>query len=123
MWYSFSYMKERNLATARKLSSLALRERRKGVLHRLPNLQQVLRGSLMERYLTCGKGQCKCARGEKHGPVWYLSVTLKPGKTAGMQVPPEKLAQVREWLENYRKLKEGVETISELNWELLRRER
>jgi hypothetical protein len=40
-----------------------------------------------------------------------------------MQVPEGKLAQVRQWLDNHRKLKEGLEAISEINWELLRRER
>jgi hypothetical protein len=59
-----------------KLSDLALRNRREGLTRVLPPLAEVLRGSLMERYLTCGNPDCKCARGERHGPVWYLSVTL-----------------------------------------------
>jgi len=111
------------MSAARKLSTLALKQRRKGVLQQLPNLNEVLRGSLIERYVRCGKPGCKCARGEPHGPVWYLTVTLKAGQTAGMQVPKTKLEQVRRWLENHRRLKEGLETISEINWELLRRER
>ena len=77
----------------------------------------------MERYLTCGKPGCKCARGERHGPVWYLSVTLRAGKTVGMQVPEGKVEEIRRLLDNHRKLKESLETISEINWELLRRER
>ena len=116
-------MKESNLSASKKVSTLALKERRKGLLRQFPDLKEVLRGSLVERYLTCGKPTCRCARGERHGPVWYLTATLRVGKTVGMQVPESKLAQVRQWLDNHRKLKEGLEAISEINWELLRRGR
>ena len=33
------------------------------------------------------------------------------------------MAEVRDWIENYHKLKEHIEKISEINRELLRRER
>jgi hypothetical protein len=77
----------------------------------------------MERYVTCGNPACKCARGERHGPVWYLSVTLGPGHTTGGTISPEQLDQVREWIANYQKVKQHLEGISEINRELLRRER
>lgn len=59
-----------------RLPDLALRNRCDGLTKTLPPLGEVLHGSLMERDLTCGNPDCKCARGERHGPVWYLSVTL-----------------------------------------------
>ncbi len=30
-------------------------------------------GSLIEIYNACNKGNCKCKRGEKHGPFLYLN--------------------------------------------------
>jgi hypothetical protein len=48
---------------------------------------------------------------------------LRAGKTVGMQVPKEKVKRIRSWVENHRKVKESLEAISEINWELLRRER
>jgi hypothetical protein len=105
-----------------RLSVLALRQRRQG-LTKLPPVAEILRGSLMERYVTCGNPSCKCARGERHGPVWYLSVTLGPGRTTGAIIPEEKVDEVRSWIENYQKLKDQLEKISEINRELLRRER
>jgi hypothetical protein len=105
-----------------RLSELALRQRRQG-LEKLPPVAQILRGSLMERYVTCGNPSCKCARGEKHGPSWYLSVTLGPGRTTGSVIPDEKVDEVRGWIENYHKLKDQLEKISDINRELLRRER
>jgi hypothetical protein len=77
----------------------------------------------VERYVTCGNPACKCARGERHGPSWYLTVTLGPGRTSGGIIPAEKVDEVRGWIENYHKLKEHLEKISEINRELLRRER
>ena len=106
-----------------KLSSLALRKRREGLTKLLPPLHEVLRGSLMQRYLTCGKPDCRCARGERHGPVWYLSVTLDQAHRAGSTVPFHQLEQVRRWIENYHQVKERLEKISDINRELLRRDK
>ena len=105
-----------------RLSELALRQRRQG-LAKLPPVAEILRGSLMERYVTCGNPSCKCARGERHGPSWYLSVTLGPGRTTGSIIPDENVDEVRGWIENYHKLKEQLEKISDINRELLRRQR
>ena len=106
-----------------RLSALALRQRRQGLAKLVPPLAEILRGSLLERYLTCGNPACKCARGERHGPVWYLTVTLGPGRTTGGIVGEENLEQVRGWIENYHRLREQMEKISDINRELLRRER
>jgi len=106
-----------------RIPDLALRERRQGLAKLLPPVTEILRGSLVERYVTCGNPSCKCARGERHGPMWYLTVTLGPGRTTGGIIPEEKVAEVRSWIENYHKLKDHIEKISEINRELLRRER
>ncbi len=102
---------------------MALQRRRQGLVQRLPPAEDTLRGSLIERYVTCGNPDCKCARGERHGPVWYLTATLGPGRTTSAVVSGEQLATVRRWIENYRKTKEHLEKISEINRELLRRQR
>jgi hypothetical protein len=106
-----------------RLSLLVLRRRREGLAKVLPPLSEIMRGSLMERYLTCGNPDCKCARGERHGPVWYLSVTLDQSHRSGSTVPAEHLEQVRRWIENYHRVKEQLEKISEINRELLRRQK
>ena len=106
-----------------QLSELALRQRRQGLANQLPPVTETLRGSLVERYVTCGNPACKCARGERHGPVWYLTVTLGPGKTTGGIVASDKVEQVRRWVQNYQKVKDHLEKISAINRELLRRER
>jgi len=104
-----------------RLSILALQQRRQGLTQLLPPLSEVLRGSLMERYLTCGNPDFKCARGERHGPVWYLSVTLDQSRRLGSTVHADQVAQVRQWIANYHRVKDHLEKISDINRELLRR--
>jgi len=106
-----------------RISELALRQRKQGLAKLLPSVTEILRGSLVERYVTCGNPSCKCARGERHGPIWYLTVTLGKGRTTGGIIPEEKVAEVRGWIANYHNLREHLEKISDINRELLRRER
>jgi hypothetical protein len=106
-----------------RLSLLALHKRRESLVKVLPPLSEILRGSLMERYLTCGNPSCKCARGERHGPVWYLSVTLDQSHRSGTTVAAGQVEQVRRWIENYHRVREHLEKISDINRELLRRQK
>lgn len=49
-----------------------LRARRSALAARLPEAGGLLPGTLVERRRRCGKGGCRCARGELHGPYTYL---------------------------------------------------
>lgn len=118
---SYPYMKARSGLA--RIPTLALQQRRRGLVALLPPLEEILRGSLIQRSPTCGNARCKCARGERHPAAWYLTVTLGPGRTTGMTVAPAQVAQVRGWIGNYHRLKEHLEKISDINRELLRRER
>lgn len=106
-----------------RLPTLALRRRLEGLAKQMPTHSEFLRGTLIERYLTCGNPNCKCAAGERHGPNWYLSVTLDAKHRTGITIPAEKAGQVRRWIENYQDLKDRLEKISDINRELLRREK
>jgi hypothetical protein len=98
-----------------------LKRRRKQLLHKLPSLESVLRGSLVERYLRCGNPNCKCAAGPGHGPKYYLSVSY-PGRSPQMDyIRQAEFEQVSEHLANYTQIREILEGISEINHELLRR--
>src|SRR6202045_5362291 len=100
--------------------SSTLRRRRAQLLRQMPALDTLLRGSLIERYKRCGKPGCKCADGPGHGPKYYLSVSY-PGLRPQMDyVPQESYAQTAEFLSNYHQAREILETICEINRELLR---
>ena len=55
--------------------------------------------------------------------MWYLTVTLGPGRTTGGIIGVEHVERVRTWIENYHTVKDHLEKISEINRELLRRDR
>lgn len=98
-----------------------LRARQK-LASKLPVSGELLRGSLLERTVRHTKDCQKCARGEGHR-VFVLTVTYPGGRTRQFSVRHERVAEVRRWLNNYRKLKEAIEAICELNHDLLRPER
>lgn len=87
------------------------------LLARLPDLEQVLRGSLVERYRRCGKSGCRCARkGDPgHGPAHYLMVTVSPGKTVTVYVPQRNVADVETYLANFRRARALLEEVSTEN--------
>ena len=97
-----------------------LRAREK-LVGKLPVTGELLRGSLLERIVRHTKDCPKCARGEGHR-VFVLTVTYAGGRVRQFSVRRERVAEVRQWLNNYQKLKQAIEGICELNHELLRPE-
>jgi uncharacterized protein DUF6788 len=89
---------------------------------KLPNLAEVLRGSLFERTIHHSSGCPKCARGDGH-PLWVLNVGYPGGKTRQVSLRSEQVPQVRHALDRYREVKDTLEKISELNQFLLRLDR
>lgn len=81
-----------------------------------------LRGSLLERTTFHSSGCPKCERGEGH-PQWVLNVNYPGAKTRQLSLRPEQVPQVRKALKSYRRAKENLEAISELNQYLLRLDR
>jgi hypothetical protein len=63
----------------RRLSTLALRQRRHRLLAQLHLPPHLIRASVVERFTTCGKPHCACAQGQKHGPFYYLTQCLAVG--------------------------------------------
>lgn len=101
--------------------SSTLRRRRKQLLRKLPALDTLLRGSLIERYKRCGKPGCKCAHGPGHGPKYYLSVSI-PGSHPQMDyVLQADYADVVERVNDYHRVREIIEEVCTINRELLRR--
>jgi hypothetical protein len=94
-------------------------EARERLLKRLPSASEVLRGSLIERTTRHSSGCPKCARGEGH-PQTVLTISYPGGRTRQFSIRSEQVAQVRQWLSNYQKLKEKIEAVCELNHVLLR---
>ncbi len=56
--------------------------------------QPLVAGSLIAKYKRCNKGDCRCTRGELHGPFWYLSQTVD-GRTVMRFIRAADVARVR----------------------------
>lgn len=97
-------------------------KRRERLLAKLPPLDEVLRGSLIERSVRCGKQSCRCADGDLH-PAVYLSVTHRGGRTEQISVPRELVAEVRHAISVYHQWWEILEQVSTINRDLLRQRR
>ena len=102
-------------------TSSALRRRRQALLRKLPPLDAVLRGSLIERYKRCGKPGCKCAEGPGHGPKYYLSVSFSGERPQMDYVPQENLEATRALVANFHEVRTALEEVCAINRELLRR--
>lgn len=87
------------------------RERAEGLeqhRHRIRECQQemaevdfILRGSVVRRYMECGTKGCRCHEDPEslHGP--YYDWTRKvAGKTVSVRLKEEEAAVVREWIRN-----------------------
>jgi len=79
--------------------------------------QWFLRGTLSERSGTCGKTNCRCARGELHTSL-YL-VQSQDGKPRQICVPKAWQQRVRQAVNDYRLMQQLIEEVSELEWKRL----
>lgn len=106
----------------RKTSKSRAARSRERLPEKLPDLHEILRGSLVERYRRCGRPTCHCAKkGDPgHGPAYYLMVTVAPGKTVQVYVPKEHKREVERWIKNFRQAQEVLEEFSTINRRLLK---
>lgn len=85
----------------------------------LARLGDLRPGALSQQYNVCGNPRCRCKATppRKHGPVYQLSYTWG-GKSTTRHVRKEDVAQVKQQLRNYRRLRTLVEQWVRLGMEL-----
>lgn len=106
----------------RRTSTLALRQRRERLLQSLRVPPDLLRASFVERFTTCGKPNCRCARGQRHGPFYYLVAGLNAGTVRKFLLKsPAGQALARHGVGAYQAFWDALEELSQINGELLRR--
>ena len=101
-----------------KAQRLALR--RQKLFQQLCGLGPILRASLIRRFTQCGRTGCKCMRGDKHGPAYYLTVSYAKGRTRQVYVAKDLLPLAERWVRNYHQALTALEAISSINLELIR---
>ena len=108
--------------TLHRTSTLALRQRKAALLRQLSVPSDLLHASYVERFTTCGKPNCACARGQRHGPFYYLTSNLAPGHVLKFLLKDSTQQQrAHQGVRNYQAHWQRLEELSQINAELLRR--
>ena len=94
-------------------------DERTELLNELGQLSQMLHGSWVERYSVCARPNCKCHKGQRHGPRHYLVVN-EDGRQRQKYVPNAKVETAQSGLAQYRRLKEIVDRITHINLALMK---
>lgn len=102
----------------RHRSHLSERERRcTSKLIALLKQGRVLKGTTYVLRNTCGKPNCKCARGEKHETLY--AARSRHGKRQARSVPKPLRDQVLKWIERYNTIDELLGQLSDESWHQL----
>jgi hypothetical protein len=74
----------------------------------------LIRATLTVRERVCGKASCRCATGEKHASLYLVS--RQDGQLRQLFVPKDLETQARQWAEQYQRVQELLEKLSEFHW-------
>jgi len=96
--------------------------RRQRLSAQAPALEEIMRGSIVERSLRCGKKGCHCADGPGH-PATYLCVSVAPGRTEQISISGSLVDQARRGVAAYARWWAVGEEVSRINRQLLRLQR
>jgi hypothetical protein len=106
----------------RRTATLALRQRKAALLRLLAVPPDLLRASYVERFTTCGKPNCRCAAGPKHGPFYCIVANLGPGHLRKWLLKtPSARQSAQAGVAGYQAHWARLEELSQINLELLRR--
>lgn len=81
--------------------------------------KKMLKGSVVKKYKACGKGGCKCTKGDLHGPFYYLTYK-KDGKTKMIFLRQNIWDISIKLNDNYRTWRSKRAQVSNINREILR---
>jgi hypothetical protein len=96
-------------------------QRRSKLFAEISKLTSLLHGSLLERYSTCSRKDCKCHQGLRHGPHYCLVVN-EDGCQRQKYLPISKIDSARTGLSQYKKLQELVLEITRINLSIMKEE-
>lgn len=84
------------------------------LLNAIKGRKDILSGTLSSAYLPCNRGNCKCTRGELHGPTWRLGYSDE-GKSTTVYVRADDLQEVKEATRRYAELRAALQHAGKRN--------
>ncbi len=80
--------------------------------------KKLIAGTPVEKYKACNKGNCRCTRGEFHGPTYYIS--RKEGKRTKMiYIKQELWSDIEKKIERYQRWRRARARMVKINQEIL----
>jgi hypothetical protein len=99
-----------------------LQKRKQTLLKQIFIPPNFVRASYVKQYLTCGKNNCRCRHGFKHGPFYYLVQCLGTCRVRKFLLKTrEQQKQARTGIATHLIFQRQLAELSEINTELLRR--
>ena len=80
-------------------------------------LGPLLKGTLIDRKIPCGKTNCWCKKGGGH-PGLYLTYSLE-GRTKTVYIPKKMAPRVRKWARNYARFKNLLKQMFQIQLEMI----
>ena len=102
------------------LTRIQLEQQRAALIEELRGLGNLMRGTLIQAQVKCGRKGCECERGEKHEKV-HLCLNLH-GRTRNLYVGRAREESVASLVREYQRARHIIEKLTEVNLELLRGE-
>jgi len=85
----------------------------------LTGMSGMLHGSWVERYSVCSIKNCKCHKGERHGPRHYLVINEK-GRQRQKYIPVSLVDSAKEGVRTHKRMKELIDEITLINLQLMK---
>ena len=102
-----------NISTIRKKIYFLEQQRQKSLTYLL-HPKEIVYGSIYSAYKKCGNKNCRCAKGNLHGPFSYLSKKVD-GKTILTFIRRADEDKIIGQAQNYRKYTKAMAKLNKLN--------
>lgn len=89
------------------------------LLEELKILSKMLHGSWVKRYSVCSIKNCKCHKGERHGPRHYLVIN-ENGRQRQKYIPNSQVESGRQGVMEYHKAIGLIDRITSINLKLIK---
>jgi hypothetical protein len=100
------------------LTRIRLEQQRDALVAELRDLGNLMRGTLVQARVKCGRKGCECEKGEKHEKV-HLCLNFH-GRTRNLYVGQGRKESVENLVREYQRARRIIDELTEVNLELLR---
>lgn len=103
-----------------QLSIEELEARRSALLRQLRRARPLIEGSLAVVHRKCGTPTCRCHQADEYRHRQVMLCRKEGGRSHATHIPKDMEAQVREWHQEYRRVKQLLKEISAVSEEIVR---